>query len=63
MKSRRRPVIPPAVVAVVLLPVPLVQAAWQADPTLRQGPSAIVGDEDRVLAASADAAAFGVQPG
>ena len=47
----------------LLLPPPLVQAAWLADPALRQGPVAVVDYSDKVLAAGIDAAAAGVQPG
>ncbi len=63
MRSRRRPALPPAIVAVLLLPPPLVQAAWLADPALRQGPLAVVDESDRVLAAAIEAAAAGVVPG
>jgi nucleotidyltransferase/DNA polymerase involved in DNA repair len=63
MRSRRRPALPPAIVAVLLLPPPLVQAAWLADPTLRQGPLVVIDESDKVLAADIEAAAVGVQPG
>lgn len=51
------------VVAVLLTPVPAVQAAWWADPATRQRPLVIAPPGERVLAVCPMAADVGLRPG
>jgi protein ImuB len=51
------------VIAAMLDPAPLIQAAWQARPALRTAPLVIAGDDERILAACPHALASGVRPG